>query len=101
MNIYNNQNILSELEAIKRQLRDTQKLIKTFLDSSAQQRKGKKLDNYLLVNDVAERLGLHMNTIYRYMREEGLPFTRVGRTRYIREDDLVALLERQILGAEA
>lgn len=96
MNIYNQTgSIVKELNAIKRQLLDTQKLLKILLATDPKERKGKKLENYLLVQEVSDRLGLHVNTVYRYMREEGLPFTRVGRIRYIREDDVISLLERK------
>ncbi len=43
----------------------------------------------------AEALGCGESTLRKYMREEGLPFSRVGRRLYIAVDDLRTWLEQR------
>ena len=48
---------------------------------------------YLSVSQVAEQLGKAPKTIYRYIRERGLPSYKVGNTHLIRPDDLRRWIE--------
>ena len=45
--------------------------------------------------EVATSLGCSHSTLRKYMREEGLPFSRVGRRLYIAVDDLRTWLEQR------
>lgn len=48
----------------------------------------------LTVQDIAERLGVHENTIYKRIRLGELPASKVGRVHRIDPRDLVSYLAR-------
>jgi excisionase family DNA binding protein len=42
----------------------------------------------LTVQEVAELMGVHENTVYRWIRDDGLPARRAGKLWRIRREDL-------------
>jgi len=49
----------------------------------------------LTVNEVADRVGLHMETIRRYIREGKLPASKFGRVWRVAEEDLKVFIEER------
>ncbi len=52
-------------------------------------------DAYLSAEQVAERLGMHVKTIQRYIREGQLPASRIGKRWRVSARDLAAFTQRQ------
>lgn len=48
----------------------------------------------MTVNEVAQRLGLHRNTILLYIRSKRLRAVKIGKTYYVTEEDLKRFVDK-------
>jgi excisionase family DNA binding protein len=44
--------------------------------------------SYLTIEQVTEKLNIHQKTLYNWRKNEGLPYIKVGKTIYIKEESL-------------